>query len=191
MSLDVGLCQCGCGQSTPLARQTDKQKGWVKGQPVKFILNHHTRQRRRHRIGSTIFRDSFRVVESGCWEWTGPVNRGGYGKWSQRGQYFAAHRFSFEVHVGPIPKGLTLDHLCRNTRCVNPEHLEPVSGRENTLRGANPPARNFRKTACKRGHPFTPENTYTFGRNFRQCILCRRWHSKEYYRRHKEAPCST
>lgn len=65
-----------------------------------------------------------------------------------------AHRVAYELCIGPIPTGLTIDHLCRNTRCVNPKHLEAVTLRENILRGTGPTAHNAAKSACRRGHPF-------------------------------------
>lgn len=110
-----------------------------------------------------------------CWLWNGPRNSEGYGTFYVDGRVPGAHRYAYEQTIGPIPPGLQLDHLCRNTSCVNPSHLEPVTGRENILRGQGVAARNARKTHCKRGHEFTPENTYIFpnGR-WRQCRTCMR-----------------
>lgn len=120
------------------------------------------------------FEDRYVVVSSGCWEWQGWLNESGYG-WHRK-QY--AHRFSYERHIGPIPDGLVLDHLCRNPRCVNPEHLEPVTNRVNTLRGVAPAANAVRTNRCKRGHEFTPENTrfHTVGKGYtaRECRTCKR-----------------
>lgn len=87
--------------------------------------------------------------ESGCWEWIGTLSSEGYGRFEKD----LAHRVSYRRSVGPIPEGLQLDHLCRNRRCVNPEHLEPVTGRINTLRGETLPAMNAAKTECIHGHP--------------------------------------
>lgn len=114
---------------------------------------------------------------NGCWEWTGAArNDLGYGSFSlTRGRTVAAYRYSYETLVGPIPAGAHLDHLCRNPRCVNPNHLEPVSPRENILRGVGAPARNLRKTHCVRGHEFTPDNTrFENGGRRRVCKQCKR-----------------
>lgn len=75
------------------------------------------------------------VPESGCWIWTGELNRNGYGRVWRLGRRVMAHRAMYELLVGPIPEGLVLDHLCRVRCCVNPKHLEPVTVRENTIRG--------------------------------------------------------
>ena len=115
-----------------------------------------------------------------CWTWVG--NKGGshtkYIRFTLGGRYgktTSAHRFSYELANGPIPDGLTVDHLCRNTSCVNPSHLEAVTGRVNVLRGNTITAANAAKTHCKRGHPFTEENTRMEGNGrLRRCRTCRR-----------------
>ena len=86
-----------------------------------------------------------------------------------------AHRLAYENIAGPIPYGLTLDHLCRNPTCVNPWHLEAVSQRENVLRGNSPMARQARQTRCKRGHDFTESNTWRKPSrpNHRECRICK------------------
>lgn len=107
-----------------------------------------------------------------CWEWRAHVSRSGYGTFSMQGGTKRAHRVAYELVLGPIPDGLTLDHLCRNTRCVNPRHLEPVTVEVNVLRGSGPAALNALKTHCIRGHEFTPENTIKQKRG-RACRACR------------------
>lgn len=88
-----------------------------------------------------------------CWEWTGGKIRNGYGhfrfgyKLDGKNDIRLAHRVSYELHVGPIPKGLVLDHLCKNTSCVNPTHLQPVTQRENIARGSSPSAKHIRRLA--------------------------------------------
>jgi hypothetical protein len=84
-----------------------------------------------------------------------------------------AHRWAYHHLVAPVSADLEIDHLCRNRGCVNPAHLEPVTSRENKLRGYGAAAKNARKTECKRGHPFTPENTGRTGGGGRYCKQCR------------------
>jgi len=98
-----------------------------------------------------------------CWNYTGAKWKG-YGQFSVQikpGKWKTskAHRVAYELLIGPIPEGLQLDHLCRNPACVNPDHLEPVTNRENGLRGTSFAARHAAKTHCDNGHEFTPENT--------------------------------
>lgn len=95
----------------------------------------------------------------GCWLWGASKYPKGYGMFRFAGRPMQAHRFAYELVVGPIPDGLQIDHLCRVRHCVNPSHLEAVSNRENTLRGVGATAVNAAKTHCERGHEFTPENT--------------------------------
>lgn len=111
--------------------------------------------------------------ETGCWVWTSTRSRKGYGRFRSSGRQVQAHRFAYELHVGSIPEGLQLDHLCRNTSCVNPEHLEPVTNKENTLRGGNRAAVNARKTHCDRGHPLEGDNLRVSSSGRRICKACR------------------
>lgn len=96
-----------------------------------------------------------------------------------------AHRISYEMLIGPIPSGLQLDHLCRVRHCVNPQHLEPVTNRVNSLRGISLPAQNHRKTHCPQGHAYTPDNVYYHGagNRWRICATCQKARSTEYKRR--------
>jgi hypothetical protein len=110
---------------------------------------------------------------SSCWIWTGNIKKDGYGQKMLNGKTFKAHRVVWECVNGPIPKGLQLDHLCRVRHCVNPSHLEPVTQKENILRGISPSAIHAKKTHCINGHEFTAENTYRF-KNRRQCKACRK-----------------
>ncbi len=112
-----------------------------------------------------------------CWIWTGALSKNGYGNYWNRG----AHRVVYELLVGDIPKGMQLDHLCRNRDCVNPSHLEPVTAKENILRGLGLAAVNSRKVECKRGHLFDSENTYLW-KGHRICRECNRMRQSGYKR---------
>lgn len=112
-----------------------------------------------------------------CWLWTACKNVNGYGVFGLEGKPHLAHRVSYEMHVGPISKGLVIDHLCRNRSCVNPEHLEPVDQRENIMRGESPAARCAKVTHCPQGHEYNKENTRLY-RGYRYCRVCDRQRKK-------------
>jgi hypothetical protein len=121
---------------------------------------------------------------TGCWIWTGSLNHNGYGKTWRRGKHWRSHRLAYVALVGEIADGLQIDHLCRRPACVNPDHLEPVTPRENTLRGDGKTAINARKTQCPQGHALTPDNVMLDKKNHRSCATChreqsRRWRAKE------------
>lgn len=110
-----------------------------------------------------------------CWEWTGTLNSNGYGVFWDGDRAVYAHRWSYEHFVGPIPEGMELDHLCRNPRCVRPSHLEPVTHRENMLRGVSPSAIQAKQTVCVRGHSLGPDgDVYITKKGKRQCRACKR-----------------
>jgi hypothetical protein len=117
---------------------------------------------------------------TGCWNWTGHVTIYGYGQFWNGERKVYAHRHSYETFVGPIPEGLDIDHLCRNRRCVNFLHMEPVTRQVNLLRGETFPAARAAQTHCFRGHSLSEDNLYiTPSTGSRQCQICR----KENYRR--------
>jgi hypothetical protein len=113
------------------------------------------------------------IQENGCWQWVGCTSADGYGSIYVKELYrssqhmIPAHRHVYELHRGPIPGGLDLDHLCRNRGCVNPDHLEPVTNRENILRGESPMAKFARQTHCPKCG-----GEYSQGKTGRRCIPC-------------------
>jgi hypothetical protein len=120
-----------------------------------------------------------------CWLWRGGLNGAGYGVFASGSRTdgslrsVMAHRYAYELLVGPIPDGLYPDHLCRIPACVRPTHIELVTPQVNTLRGIGPSAVNARKTVCSNGHAFTPENTWHDPkRNTRHCRACARERSR-------------
>lgn len=129
-------------------------------------------------VAERLDRLSIPEPNTGCVLWLGLCNSLGYamigvfkdGSWTiQR-----AHRVAYEMAVGPIPKGLEPDHLCRVRCCINPRHIEPVTHRENMLRGATISSRNARKTHCPRKHEYSPGNTLITPRGTRVCRTCKR-----------------
>ena len=126
--------------------------------------------------------------ENECWLWTGRLHKLGYSVIWVNGKDMAGHRYSYELHKGPIPEGLSLDHLCRIRHCVNPDHLEAVTHKENVYRGFSPAAINARKKLCKNGHPLVKDK---YKPNSRTCIICFKAYQRKqqmiYYWKRKES----
>jgi hypothetical protein len=124
--------------------------------------------------------------EAGCWLWRAGLQSEGYAQFYWRRKKDYGHRVAYMVLEGEIPSGLELDHLCRVRQCVNPEHLEPVTPRVNSLRGVSPPAMNARKVCCKNGHPLDEGNVYQSKsmkvKGERRCKTCWREQLKRRYR---------
>lgn len=140
-----GVCQCGCGERTPLSPRSNRHRGAVKGEPLRFIHGHQSRVKRvppppEPPPGGWALARAAKIKRfkrnpvTGCWLWLGSRTEKGYGRIRFRGEWWSAHRLSYEQHVGPIPEGMQLDHLCEHPRCINPAHLEPVTGLENMRR---------------------------------------------------------
>jgi hypothetical protein len=133
------------------------------------------------------FAEKYEVVD-GCWLWTACLSSSGYGRFNYggRGTTGQAHRWAYEHYIGQIPDGMQLDHLCRNPRCVNPNHLEPVSPGENQRRGLL----GVLKTHCPQGHEWTPSNTRTRlsgkDKGGRYCAGCSRERYRDWYYAQKE-----
>lgn len=114
-----------------------------------------------------------------CWIWSGKTNRNGYGIVRVGRRSFMVHRLLYQQHCSFDIGERVLDHKCRNRLCCNPRHLEPVSVRENTLRGEGPTAQNARKTECPRGHKYDAQNTRIRPCGRRQCLACSKRGSKQ------------
>jgi HNH endonuclease len=128
---EPGRCRCGCGQNTGLAKQNDPERGRKKGEPNDYLPGHHRRKSPKHLI-------EWMGYETACWTWQLATDRDGYGKTQDStGRRVLAHRLYYELNSGRIPPGRQIDHLCRVRHCVNPEHMEIVSGAENSRRGSN------------------------------------------------------
>jgi hypothetical protein len=131
----------------------------------------------------------------GCWAWKGYVSKKGYGTFyidNVRGTC-GAHRYSLKASGINIPKGLVVDHTCRNRACVRPDHLRVVTPRVNVLENSNSPsALNAKKTHCPKGHPLSGDNLIRNGGE-RLCRACRqecgrRTYARLYARERKPRP---
>lgn len=132
--IPYGYCHCGCGQKTTIARQTFAEKGIIKGEPHRYIHGHG---RRKQTLTERFWQRVQRADGDSCWLWTGHLNKTGYGTLGIGStidgttRQVLAHRLSYELNVGPIPKGTVVRHKCDVSQCVNPSHLELGSQLEN------------------------------------------------------------
>lgn len=130
--------------------------------------------------------------DSGCWLWTatrGPSDKFQYGQirvGGRQGRVLTAHRVMYELVVGPVDDSLVLDHLCRNTLCVNPAHVEPVTQQINVLRGVGNAAQNAAKTHCAHGHELSGSNLRILYNGKRCCRACRSKYDRNHYARKVE-----
>lgn len=154
-----------------------------------MCVRHYYRLRRTGRLELRTTTDRFWafVEKTDCWNWTGNLNTDGYGRFwdGENRRHVQAHRWSYEKLRSAIGPGLQIDHLCRNRRCVNPDHLEPVTPRVNTLRSTAVTAAHAAKTHCPQGHEYSAENTYRNAAG-RHCRICR----LEASRRHRRKKAS-
>ena len=138
------------------------------------------------KLGGVYIRNKKKYIKSkiildknGCWNYPYSIQTNGYAR--IQGKY--AHRVSYETFKRVIPEGLTIDHLCKNKICVNPDHMEPVTAVENVMRSNAIPAMNARKTHCLRGHLLSGDNLVIYAKK-RQCRECFRVRNlKAYYKR--------
>lgn len=160
------LCSVSDCGARPIARQLCR-KHYMRMQRHGSPEPGNTRAHSREQVLAKIAERTIKTVD-GCWEWQGAVGPNGYGYSAWAGQKLA-HRMSYEAHTGPIPDGLHLDHICRNRRCVNPAHLEPVEPSVNMWRK---PDETRQHGFCKRGHKIEGANAIV-SRGARRCRICR------------------
>jgi len=128
-------------------------------------------------------RDRCNVTDSGCWEFRCKPSAAGYARTRYGGRSWFVHRLMWKAVYGSLTDGKEIDHLCRNTMCCNPKHLEEVTHRVNMLRGETIAARNGAKTHCVHGHKFADGNTYIRENGGRQCRICRAAAMQRFYAR--------
>lgn len=179
------LCKCACGTERAVhfySLQRDSQScGCLKIEIRRKSSAQPTHIRERLEAGSV-------SVSNGCIEWMLTRDRDGYGMIKVGGKMRGAHRVAYEIHKREIPEGLQLDHLCRNRACINPEHLEPVTNRENQMRGRAPGVLVHLSGRCAAGHEMTGSNVYVDHGGKRYCRECRRVTSRMHMRRKRAQP---
>ncbi len=148
--------------SFPLRTDLGVRKGVRRG---RVLMLAHTLKR---------FNTKVTLGRSGCWNWQGATNAKGYGFFWFNERLQRAHRIAYEHFVGRIPPGCVIHHRCQNPSCVNPEHLSPITNRENVLSGRGPTAHNHRKKRCMRGHWLKGNNIRTETDGKRRCLTCAR-----------------
>lgn len=128
------------------------------------------------------FGERYRVVETGCWLWTGYCDPAGYGRF---GRNTSAHRFSYATFTGPLVPGMVIDHICRVRCCVNPAHLRQVTRRVNALENnVGPAATNAAKACCpKCGGAYGARER---NNRWRECVPCTRHSTLEWDRAHRD-----
>jgi hypothetical protein len=129
MTTPFGLCRCGCGGKTTIVKYSNRSAGIVGGMPRGFIKGHA------RRLSPVDYVIEDRGYKTPCWIWQLGTKDSGYGVLTRGRKRMGAHKWYWQQVNGPVPDGLQLDHLCRIHPCVNPEHLEPVTGTENLRRG--------------------------------------------------------
>jgi len=146
-----GLCKCGCGQSAPIAHQTDKARGYVKGQPRDYVTGHNGRRPVAERFWEKVHKQD---GDDACWLWTAALYSNGYGHFTiSKTEHVLAHRYSYLLANGTIDPTLKVLHSCDDPKCVNPSHLsqgtqqknmadmhERQRGRKNYVRGEKAPS---------------------------------------------------
>lgn len=140
------------------------------------MANQHTWENENDRFFSKVSKNG----PGGCWLWTGAITSDGYGSYWVGNKSFKAHRIAYQMSVGTIPSGLQIDHLCRIRNCVNTDHMELVTSKENSLRGMGWAGRlgnagkQAARTHCKQGHLFDLVNTRVAANGWRYCRTCNR-----------------
>lgn len=144
-----GKCQCGCGQDAPISKATYPKQDRIKGQPARFITGHSMHTRSKSVPEELFWQNVEEDAPDCCWEWKGKTGHRGYGYFYAQSKLFVAHRFSYELHIGPIPHELLVCHKCDNPACQNPNHFfmgtHADNNRDRVTKG------RFIRTLCFKG----------------------------------------
>jgi hypothetical protein len=146
-----------------------KDSRWHKRVDISALIENEDKEYLKNKLNNC----SVPEPNTGCQFWLHDSVTGGYGRIAINKRKVLAHRLSYVLYKGEIGEGLTIDHKCNQPYCINPDHLQAITMRENTMRGSSFAVTNSKKTHCPKGHEYSDSNTFLNSKGRRECRMCR------------------